>query len=647
MLLNLVGCAQMEIDIKKLEEYFSEHGAISRHFSQYELRPAQLEMVKTIARVLEKGEYLAIEAKSGIGRILAYLLPAIYFAKTSGQKVVISDYSHTHREKIISENIPILKKIIPFEFKVATLVNRNQYFCPLRFEEFKKKKNFSDNEISFLIKILLWLPITTIGDISEIPLTFEEREIFISFRSTPLPSDFECPHYEKDTCFFYRALKKAKQADLVITSHNLLLSGKDFPRYDYLIIDQAHYLEEGATREFGCILSCEDFSRYLSSSLMTYQSELKSLSKKLENKIVLFFGLVGLFIGQNVPERGERLEFHLTSETRSWPGWQKVKEACDNLLSAYKVLKVQLKKKELKKLRQSLKELFSKLETFIQKPEGSHIYEVLVIGEKVLLKSSPIDISRDLEKALFRNKKSVVLITPQLDKALKEELGVKDWPEANFKPEFAWRKQMIFVIPKDIASPASYDYTTEIAQAVEDFTEVLGGKTLVLFTSQAQVENVYKKITPALKEKGIEVLAQRVSGRDARIIEKFRKNPESVILASSRFFWEEVHIPGKGLSGVIITKLPFSFPSSLKKARERFYVNGFFEKSIPEAILKFKQGFSRLIRAKSDRGVVLVLDSRLINESYGLEFLKALPEVTLKYCLKKDIGEVVEDFIKS
>ncbi len=637
----------IKYNVKELEKLFAKHGMIPRHFSQYELRPVQVELMKSVARTLEKGESLFIETKSGIGRTLAYLVPAIYFAKTSGEKVVVSDYSYTHRENIVSKDIPTIRKIIPFEFKAVALLERNQYFCPLRFEEFKKKKNFSDNEIFFLIKILLWLPITTTGDISEIPFTFEEREIFTSLRSTPLPGGFECPYYKKDTCFFYRALKRAKDADLVITSHNLLLSGKDFPKYDHLIVDQAHYLEEAATREFGYILSYKDFSRYLTSSFLSSQALIKDLVEKLENKIVLLFGLVGLFIEQNIPGREGRTELQLTLEVRNWLGWQKIKEACDNLLSLYKDLEVKLKKKEFKDLRESLGELFVKLENFIQKPEKNYIYEILVIGEKVLVKSSPIDVSRDLERALFRNKKSVVLIAPQLDKALKEELGVKGWPEANFKPEFIWKDQVMFIVPKDIAAPASYDYTTELAQAIEDFVKVLGGRTLALFTSQAQVENVYKKITPALKEKGIEVLAQRISGREQRIVEKFRKNPKSLILASSRFFWEEVHIPGEALSGLIITRLPFSFPSSLKKAREKFYVNSFSEKSLPEAISKFKQGFSRLIRAKSDRGIVLVLDGRFTSQSYGLEFLKALPEATLKYCLKKDIREAAKDFIRS
>lgn len=620
----------MEFDIKKLEDYFSEHGAISRHFKEYELRPTQIEIAKKVAKTLGEDKDLIIEVPAGIGRTLAYLTATVFLAKTSKSQVFISVATDSLLKQLLEKDIPLLEKTFPFSFKTILLKKPHQYLCKFAFNQFKKKSSFSDDEITLLIKILLWLPITNTGHISELALTFEEKNT-LRILTAPESCPTDCPF--KEECFFLTALKKLKDSNLVLLYHSALIYYLKEKRITppYLITDQAHHLEEASTRELGDYFSLEVFDRYLS-FLGLISDTKKETFKKFQNRITLLFGLIGMFFKQSIPP-GEQPNFVLTKEVRSWSEWSKIEEATKNLIGDFKKLTKDIP-------------IFKDFESFILKPESKKIYEIRIFNEKVVLVASPIYIGDSLNQ-LFSKIKNRVLFTPTLEKHLKARLGVEDWPEARFEPEFAWRKQAMVLIPKNMTVPASYDYTTEVAQAIEDFTKALGGKTLALFTSGAQVENVYKKITPALKEKGIEVLAQRISGKEQRIMEKFKEEPRSIILASSNFFWEEIDIPGKELSGVIITKLPFSYPGPLEKARQDSYANGFSELTIPQALSKFKQGFSRLIRTKKDKGVIMVLDSRIISQSYGLDFLEILPEVTLKYCLKKDIREAVKDFIRS
>ncbi len=624
-----------KLDLKKLEDYFSEHGAISRHFKEYELRPTQIEIAKKVAQILEEGKDLIIEAPAGIGRTLAYLIPAILFTKsfrgepsrTTKSQVFISAATDSLLKQLLKKDIPLIEKTFPFSFKTLLLKKPHQYLCKFAFNQFKKKKSFTDDEITLLIKILLWLPITTIGHVSELALTFEEKNVLRTL-SAPKTCPTNCS--QKEECFYLKALEKIKKSHLVLLNHSALIyhlkKQKIIP--SCLIVDQTYHLEESLTKELGDYFSLEVFDGEIS-FLKLILSDEKGTFEKLQNKITLLFGLIGMFIEHYVPPE-EQTSFVLDKEARKWSEWGKVEKATKNLVQDFKRL--------IKGI-----PTFKDFEDFILKPESKKIYEIRIVNEKIFLVSSPIHIGNALSK-LLSEIKGEIFLTPVLEKHLKERLGIEDWPEVRFEPEFAWKKQAMVLIPKDIVAPASYDYTTELAQVIEDFTKALGGKTLALFTSGAQVENVYKKITPALKEKDIEVLAQRISGKEQRIVEKFKKNPRSVILASSNFFWEEIDIPGKKLSGVIITKLPFSYPGPLEKARQESYVNGFAEFTVPQALSKFKQGFSRLIRTKKDKGVVLVLDNRIISQSYGFDFLKAFPEVTLKYCLKKDIGRVVKEF---
>lgn len=679
-------------NVSKLENLFSKNGDIAKEFGSYEFRKPQIEMAKIVSRAFLSGEFLAIEAPPGVGKSLAYLMPSVYFSASNKQKIVISTHTLTLQNQLFFKDIPIVRKIVPFDFKAELLKGRKNYVCLRRFDNLKKKISLLDaHEVSTIVKVLIWLGNTKHGNFDEIAQTYSDKPVLRQINSESTAClNRQCASREK--CFYYKARKRASKADLVIVNHALLLSDNEISRDDSLefsslIIDEAHALEEAATSVYGTEVSklaIEESLNLLSSKKGGILHSLKpifGLGKLVEQakvkvsdlrqSIDLFFGILGIFVKKYENQGGyKRLELSIDQNLRYQPEWSKVEKNYEALSSGLKELLDFLKKvfdtmQEQKDDKNSdgaagltlgiskLEENLNRLDEIIFHPNADKVYWITIFdSEKFIFKGAPLRIGELLKKKLYDNMQNLILTSATLTvdsrfDFFKDRLALDDFKFKVLPPVFDYTKQSFLIVANDIEVPGSPAYTKKISKLVKDLTIRLDGHVLVLFTSFASIREVYERINQDLKDKKIATLAQGISGGRNKILDMFIDNPRSVILGTSSF-WEGVDIPKSLLRAVVVAKLPFLVPSEpVFKARSESYENSFGQFAIPQAILKFKQGFGRLIRSKRDKGVIVILDSRIQNKNYGLLFLSSLPKTGLEYESAENIPQNVADWFES
>lgn len=682
-----------EFDLNQIEKMFENQGKLSKVFKNFEFRPNQVEMMKKVSQTFLGIKHLVVEAGPGVGKSLAYLLPSIYFAKANNEKVVISTYTLNLQDQLLYKDIPVAAEAVNFNFKAKKLVGRENYLCMRRFEDFKSKKDLNEDELTVLIKILLWLPETTDGILNELALGFQEDWIK---RSLVCTSNFclkrKCPNQRK--CFYYRAKEEAKSADIVIINHALLALNSDdenYLDYKHLIIDEAHHLEDSMTSQLTKFVSNEKIDEFLKNvkSIINkisrkegknYDSHLQDKVlhnlEKLTNQTDLFFGILNIFIKNNAFQDfyNGRLKLLLTDRVRNYGEWWKVTGSINNLILLFEIVE-----KELVELLDHLKinypstdsawqEIFYDLDGLIMecretkdllkeiivKPTDNGIYWLTFREEKINLYLAPLDIDSYLKQNLFDKKETVILASATLttDQGFDyfaKKLGLDDsFDKMQIPSHYRYEKQSTIIFPTDFPLPNHNDFNNKTCDVLIDIGKRLKGKTMALFTSYSAIRHVYKKLAYELRQEGIKVLAQGVTGGKMKLLNAFKKDKNTILLGTSSF-WEGVDIPGENLSCLVIVKIPFEVPSEpIFKARSEQYGNEYFIRySIPRAILTFKQGFGRLIRSKTDKGVVVMLDLRLENNDYGMKFLQALPKVGIGHYKINEIGIEVDKFLNN
>lgn len=676
-----------EFDLRQIEKMFSDQGKLSKVFKNFEFRPNQVEMMKKVSETFLGDKHLVCEAGPGVGKSLAYLLPAVYFAKANNEKVVISTFTLNLQDQLLLKDIPIVRESVNFDFKAKKLVGRENYLCLRRFDEFKSKKNLSEDELTVLIKILLWLPETPDGILNELALSFQEDWVK---KGLVCSSNFclkrKCPNQKK--CFYYKAKEEAKSADIVIINHALLALNSDdenYLNYKHLIIDEAHHLEDSMTSQLTKFVSNEKIDEFLK-NVKSILNKIIKLEKsnttdkifhnleKLSNQTDLFFGILNIFIKNNAFQDfyNGRLKLLLTDRVRNYGEWWKVTGSINNLVLLFEVLE-----KSLVELLDHLKVNYSTddknwqeiiydldglimenretkdlLKEIIVNPLDNGIYWLTFREEKINLFSAPLNIDGYLKNNLFDKKETVILASATLttDQGFEyfaKKLGLDEsFDKIQIPSHYDFEEQATVILPTDFPLPNHNDFNNKTCDVLIDIGKRLKGKTLVLFTSYSAIRNVYKKLAYELRQEGVKVLAQGVTGGKMKLLNAFKKDKNTMLLGTSSF-WEGVDIPGENLSCLVITKIPFEVPSEpIFEARSSQYQNKFMQYSIPRAILTFKQGFGRLIRSKTDKGVVVMLDLRLENTDYGMKFLQALPKVGIGHYEIKEIGTEVEKFLE-
>ena len=685
-----------DLDKGHLAALLEEGGAFAAHFPGYEHRPQQVAMLRGIARALNHGDHLLVEAPTGVGKSLAYLIPAAHWAVQNGERVVISTNTINLQEQLYHKDLPDLVRVLPFDFRAAVLKGRSHYLCPARLQAARRRRPNSPDKARVLAKILVWLPETSDGDGDELFLPNPvERAIWWQLSAENEGCNLEhCRYFHAGDCYFYRARRAADSAHLIIVNHALLLAdvavqNRALPEYKYLIVDEAHHLEAATTGglsfetdrvhlrrlllEAGNVDQAGRVSGLLAEVFGRCQKA--QLSPEVMEQVELFVGKVGLaaeralrqltlffdsleeFVQEHQQGRRSQYAFRLrvTSGLRVQPAWESVEIAWDSANAPLSAVVDGLKRlagglddlsdfipdaedlqAQMLGVARQLGEAVSQVSRMITQPDSSLIYwlESDASGDRLRLHAAPLHVGPLVEEHLFHKKESVVLTSATLRTGgtfdfLRERLNAWDADELAVGSPFDYRNSTLVYLVDDIPEPGQSGYQRAVEQGMAALFRATGGRALALFTSYSQLRTTMRAIQAPLAQAGITVQAQGQGISRAQLLESFRTGERRVLLGT-RSFWEGVDVPGEALSCLAIAKLPFSVPSDpVFAARAETFDQPFVEYAVPETILRFLQGFRRLIRTRTDRGVVVVFDKRLLTKSYGSLFIESLPDPTI------------------
>lgn len=669
-------------------------GPFSRHFPAFEHRPQQVEMLRAVAEALSKGRHLMVEAGTGVGKSLAYLIPAALWAVKNERRVVISTNTINLQDQLIHKDIPDVRAALGLDFQAAVLKGRSNYLCPRRMENLRRRGPESSDEMRVLAKILVWLQNSSTGDRTEINLNGPvEREVWLRVSAEDEGCSTEnCLQRTGGACPFFRAHLAAQSAHLLIVNHALLLAdiatgNRVLPDYDYLIVDEAHHLEEATTEALSFrvtqfeierlirglggtssgtlgwamgsmekVLSSTDLAAFqqLAHGVTDYAFQFDALSRQ-------FFATLNQFLfeqREGKPVGPYAHQERILPATRAQPAWGEVEMAWDEAERALRLLLETLSKvaqgvgeamdelmeegqdlfAQLSSLYRQLRDIHDHVHALVFEPDPGRVYwiEIQSDGKRLSLHAAPLHIGPLMQRYLWHEKTSVILTSATLTAAgefdyLRGRLYADDACELALGSPFDYETAALVYVPDDIPEPSdrrNYQYALE--RSLIQLCKATGGRTLVLFTSYAQLRNTAQAISPILAEAEILVYEQGEGASPHALLETFRSADKAVLLGT-RAFWEGVDVPGEALSVLVIAKLPFDVPSDpIVSARSETFEDPFNQYSLPEAILRFRQGFGRLIRTQSDRGVVAILDRRVLTKRYGRLFIESLPTCTVR-----------------
>ena len=647
-----------------LREIFSPGGLISQQLEGYEFRHEQLQMAHEVARAFTASEHLIVEAGTGVGKSFAYLIPAVSLALKAEQKVIISTNTISLQEQLVTKDIPFLQRVLPRNFNVVLAKGRRNYLSRRRLKNMMNyERGLFDTreEVEEVAEIEKWMNLTVDGSRADLPW-YPQPSVWnkvASDRDDCLGRN--CETY--DTCFYFNARREMHNADLLIVNHHLLFSDlairKDseasmsvLPDYDYLIIDEAHHLEATATNHASI-----DFSntrvKWLLDSLYNERNEeglaRRFASPQLELQVATAREQANVLFREIAEAMQEEIRGEESSNTLT-PRIRKsnfVRNVLDTPLADIEKTLKRLQddamtdddEQEITAHRRHSQRLREELDMIIQQNDPDYIYwaEISTRGRtpRILLNATPANVNQMLQDHLFTAKSSIVMTSATLStnrnfSYFKKRVGINECRELLVNSPFDFKQQVQIHIPRNMPHPNSDRFIPAAIEKIKHYLKLTHGKAFVLFTSYKMMDEVYEAVAPDLEEVGIDTFKQGGDLSRTAMLQAFREDTDSVLFGTSSF-WEGVDVRGESLSSVIITRLPFEVPTHpvmearVKQIKEAGG-NEFFEFSLPEAILRLKQGFGRLIRTQTDKGIVVILDPRIKTASYGKQFLGSLPD---------------------
>ena len=677
------------IDVDEVAALLEHGGAFSQHFPQFEHRSQQVEMLRAVTTALSEGRHLMVEAGTGTGKSMAYLVPTALWATKNNRRVVISTNTINLQDQLINKDIPDLRSALDLNLHAAVLKGRNNYLCPRRLGIMRRRGPQTRDEMRILAKMLVWLSQTQTGDRVEITLKGPiEQEIWgrLSAEDEGCSSD-TCVRRMGGICPFHQAHTKAESAHILIVNHALLLAdvatgNRVLPDYDHLIVDEAHHLEDATTNALSFKISQFEVERALrelggpkagllgqvlaSTKDVATPEEHGALNQiiqratdfafRLENQGRNFFIAVDSFLYEQRDHREVGQYAHqerILPATRTQPAWLNVEVAWEEAEGAGKALLEKLEQlgqglgelvergsealedllSSLSSLYQRLDEIHENLNGFVFTPAVDRIYwaEIRTNGQ-LTLHAAPLHIGPLMEKHIWMEKSSVVLTSATLTASgtfdyIRNRLNAIDADELALGSPFDYEHAAMLYLVNDIPEPNDRaGHQRAIEQGLYNLSKTTGGRMLALFTSYAQLQKTSQAIGARLAEQDILLFEQGEGASPHTLLETFR-NTDRAVLLGTRAFWEGVDIPGPALSVLAIAKLPFSVPSDpIVASRSETFDDPFYEYSLPEAILRFRQGFGRLIRTQTDHGIVVILDRRVLSKTYGRAFVESLPQ---------------------
>jgi DNA polymerase-3 subunit epsilon/ATP-dependent DNA helicase DinG len=674
---------------------------------QFEERPQQQAALRAVTQALNQGQKLLLEAGTGTGKSLAYLIPAAAHAAANGSRVVVSTATINLQEQLVGKDIPALKALLPAdgELRACLLKGRRNYLCLRRFEALRASPDLSDEEARMASRILIWLTRTETGDRSELRLSQGEEAVWRRLCAEGAECNADnSPYVVEGTCFLQRARKQAEAAHLVVVNHALLLSdiaygGRVLPPYEHLIIDEAHHLEGEATRQFGFSGGEREVSELLERSealraavraalrgtvaalgpggrLVGIAEAIAQAAAAARPRAGELSGQLAAFLKQQAAAEagGSQSQLLINRAMRVQPDWSKVEVAWENLRLTLRnllslleglsealgdsadlgLLNLELVRAEVGALAQETKELTDGLAAAIEAEDPQRVVwlELDRRDGSPVVASAPLRVDETLRERLYEGRRSVILTGATLAVQgsfdyLRGRLGLDDAGELLLDSPFDYRRAALLLVPSDMPEPGWPDYTDALSRALVDLARAAGGRALALFTSHAALRTAYGLAKGPLQAEGIDVFAQGVDGSPRYLVQTLRSNSRAVVLGTASF-WEGVDIAGEALSLLIIARLPFNVPTEpVFAARSAEYDDPFAEYAVPQAALRFKQGFGRLIRSRSDRGVVAVLDRRIVSKAYGAAFLDSLPPCRVREAPLRELAGLTAEWLKA
>ena len=667
-------------------------GPMARELDQYELREAQLQMTLAIAQLFARGGRLMVEAGPGTGKSLAYLVPAVHHAVATNERVVVATNTITLQEQLYQKDIPFLRRFTPFDFSAALLKGRANYVSLRRWNRYlnapsrRADGSWFPEEIKFKLRLLVWLAQSAHGDRSEIRLNGLDDVFWLRAASTA--DDClagHCPNYRSQRCFYWNSRRAAQDADLIVTNHALLLAdalsgGTVLPPYQHVVIDEAHQLEEAAVDSLTVRVGEEELLESVDGTLTWFRAAcgapddaVLATAGGLRRLVVDAFGRLRSALRLlTAPEPAPPARpvrdgrFLLDADGLRTPELAPVLEPAGRLAAALAGFRAALDAavarlmvepnahaaRELDLFATQLEERVALLQEAFVRPRPTRLYWTASERRsgRPLVQAAPTQAGLVLQERALAGKETVVFTSATLAVAgsfayFRRGVSLEgDAHEMILASPFDYLSQALLCLPTDLYELTDPRFADQVAATVAAIGRVLDGRTLVLFTAHQQLREVADRLTP-LTGPHLPVLAQNVDGTRRQLLARFQDDPRAILLGTNSF-WEGIDVPGEALSCVVIVRLPFRVPTDpVQIARSALLRDPFAELMLPEAVLRLKQGFGRLIRRRTDRGAALLLDHRIANRAYGQAFLDALPKAAVHLGLAEEMAPAIGQWL--
>jgi len=645
----------------------------------YELRDAQVQMSRAVAQALVRRRRLMVEAGTGVGKSLAYLLPLAMHSR-DGRRGVVATRTVTLQEQLIERDLPMVEMILGTRVPAALLKGRNHQLSLRRWQRFLRAGDSAPHEgdidrVRFTLKMLAWLAETATGDRAELHLNNQDEPFWRLVESDAGDClGAACANWQDNRCFMVAARRTAEKASIVITNHALLLAdaaagGQALGDHDAVVVDEAHHLEAAATEQFGVSLRAADVLTVLH-RLGPAEAELGAALAAAAEATARLFGDVKGRIGEILgADHSGNATVALTAEviegrghatllrsaelaTERWRGAAARLREPDHATSLRLDLLPQPDRADEERLlaADALEGLAGAVERVLVRPPEDHVAWLGLRAEQGELHEAPVAVADSLRDAVFARADTVIATSATLAVAgdfgfMRSRLGLDGADEVLLSSPYDFFEQALCILPSDVPPYDDAAYDRALAALIGDTAERLGGSTLALFTGYSPLRRVHSLLGARLEASGIALLGQGLDGTRRQILASFLANQRTVLLGTNSF-WEGVDVPGDALRCVVIAKLPFAVPTDpLVRARTASLADPFGQYVLPQAVLRLRQGFGRLIRHGADRGAVVLCDERLRTREYGDRFLAALPPAAVATLPVADVGEAVAAFV--